>query len=448
MARERSLDGLSPDMRAVAEQIARHEEWCTWRDEGRCNCGGNRRPLAIDRTEDVAPLVVHSLAELRRQRELLEKPPAVTPRLTWKGRATMLSAREKLGGKSTLARSAVSRLSCGDRFLGEPTRPARSLWLGEEHVGDVVRQFVAMGADDTMIDIADVPADGDPMGRVERIARAVAEGEYALVVVDTLAALLAGLKSFDDPALNVEVMTRLVQIARDTDVALLLLAHATKSGTGYRGTTEYGARVDVVVEMERVGERQPRHRKLTVVGRLGTDDFTVIFDDRDYALAERRELPLEMRVRDYITANIGATQRAVEKAVGGRASDVRSAIATLLLNKHIVNQPERKGNKTTHRLYPPGCVPKVDSETLWDASRDAPPGEVGEQPDERGTRRDAPRTHIATHTGSGGASRIHHPKGVNADAPDPDQDAVEPGPSDHAQPVAELVDREDDEPPW
>jgi hypothetical protein len=96
--------------------------------------------LAAPEPPPIAPLEVFSLTELMARPDLMEKPPAVIPRLLYRERATLYAAREKLG-KTTFATAAVAAISRGVPFLDEPTRRAPVLWMTEEHLGDPTRRL-------------------------------------------------------------------------------------------------------------------------------------------------------------------------------------------------------------------------------------------------------------------------------------------------------------------
>lgn len=296
-------------------------------------------------------LELHSLADLLRNPALLEPPPAMIKGLLYRGRATLMAGREKEAGKTTFASAAMAALSCGSLFLGQATEQARVLWLTEEHLGEPTRRFHAMGADAAFIDVATLPHSGSPVERVDQIARAVAGRRYGAVVVDTLSVLMRGMKSHNDSAEVGNLMGPLVQIAHDEDVGLLLSHHANKGSDGeYRGSTEIGGRVDVIVEI--TPGTLAHQRKLSVKGRFGVNTITVSFDGTSYDLADRAELSPDLRIVDYVTQNPGCSRNAVEREVGGNAGQVRAAISRLELAGKIVNRGDQRGA----RYYVPSFI--------------------------------------------------------------------------------------------
>jgi hypothetical protein len=123
--------------------------------------------------------------------DLMEKPPAVIPRVLYRERATLYAAREKLG-KTTFVTAAIATVSRGVQLLDGPTRRAPVLWLTEEHLGNPTRRLVAMGADPEWVHIGMLPFAGSPEERVEPIAATVRDRDFTVLVIDTLSVLMRG----------------------------------------------------------------------------------------------------------------------------------------------------------------------------------------------------------------------------------------------------------------
>lgn len=293
---------------------------------------------------------VLSLRELMERPELLEVPPALIAGMVYRGRATLLAGREKLG-KTTFVAAAVAALARGGTFLGVQRQATRTLWLTEEHMGEPVQRFLRFDAAPDMIDVVRVPHEGTPVERVAWLAEIVATGSYGLVVIDTLAAFTTGVRSRGDSAEMSQVMTPLVDVAHQRDVGLILNAHARKSDGKYAESYELGARVDVIAEMS---EGSLAHqRKIDVRGRFGTTSVTVSFTGTTYDIASRTELSLDVQVLETIVANPGCNQRAIELAVPGRGQVVRDAIRALLAAGRVVN----RGDARSHAYYPAAYAP-------------------------------------------------------------------------------------------
>src|SRR5262249_2250487 len=154
----------------------------------------------------------------------------VAPRLAWRGRTTLLAAREK-AGKSTLATAAAAAVSRGAPWLGDATAGGAVLWVAlEEHLADLVARMTDWAADPECVHVLDALAGRfDGMGALHAEARAIAP---ALVVVDTLSALVDAIGSRPDPGSSTAwtpIMAGLTRIARDTNAAVLIVHHARKS---------------------------------------------------------------------------------------------------------------------------------------------------------------------------------------------------------------------------
>ena len=274
---------------------------------------------------------VMSLTQMVASLTSLDAPKEVLQGLAWRGRASLPFSREK-GGKSTLLAAGASAVTNGNPFLGsEPQSPQRVLWFGlEEHPEDIARRFQEFGADPERLFL--LPWSGNPLRVLEA---AIKEIEPALVVVDTLAAYVeeAAPDSGDASAWKA-VLAPLVRLARDYDVALVILHHATKGASGeYRDSTAIGAEVDMLIEM-REGD-VPGVRMLKPKGRWKLDPYTVIYEEgRDgrppfFRLAEG-DISLDQKVVLYLKANPGASKRAIREGVGGRSKDVDGAVFRLL----------------------------------------------------------------------------------------------------------------------
>ena len=299
------------------------------------------------------PLEIRPLAAYVANPSLMQPPPAIVAGLLYEARVTLLSGREKKAGKSTFAAAMLSAVSRGVPFLGQPTKRKQGLWLAEEALGDVARRFVALGADPEWIDIAALPYAGTPADRVQQIDEAVQGRDYEWIAADTISVLQAGMKSHNDSAEMIALMHPLVQIAREREIALFLLAHANRSGDQeYRGSTEVGARVDVIAALTEGAS--PSQRKLSIKGRFGVDELTIAYDGAGTFSMAGGELPVEMRTLEFIVLNPGALSGEIERGVGGRAVAVREAIKTLTRTGKIDRRLERRGGRAVHAHFPRG----------------------------------------------------------------------------------------------
>ena len=274
---------------------------------------------------------VMSLTQMIEGLPNLDGPEPVVERLAWRGRVSLPWSREKVG-KSTFLSAAVASVTNGAGFLGSKARPPqRVLWyVPEEHPEDAVRRFQEFRADPDRLFL--LPWSRTPLRDLEA---AIQEVEPALVVVDTLAAYVEeAAPDSGDASSWKSLLAPLVRLARNYNVALVILHHATKGASGeYRDSTAIGAEVDMLIEM-REGD-VPGVRMLKPKGRWKVDPYTVMYEEgRDgrppfFRLVEGG-LSVDQKVLLCLKANAGASKRAVREAVGGRSKDVDGAVLRLL----------------------------------------------------------------------------------------------------------------------
>ena len=290
--------------------------------------------------EPIAPqsapqLPYRSLRTLQEDPSLLTAPVPVLSGLAYKGRTTLLSAREKFG-KSTLLRMGAAAVSNGMPFLDGACEQGIVLWCGEENVGDMVRGFSELGANPDNIFILDLRAFGKD--RIDQVSSAITALHPALVVVDTLISLTAGIvqDSSKDSQIT-PIISRIAGLCARLNAACLLSHHATKSGSGYHGSMAYGALVDCVLELKAPGD-DPKSpvRRVSGMGRWPVEDFTLRFSSttRTYALSGAATSPLD-RAISYIRANPGATKSNIAKELGVRSSDLTRLRSDLLASKIV-----------------------------------------------------------------------------------------------------------------
>lgn len=343
---------------------------------------------------------VRSLAEILDDPAALEPPTAVVPRMAWRGRVTLLAAREK-AGKSTIAGAAAAAASSGAAWLGEPTVPGPVLLIAlEEHISDVAARLSHWGADhESTYVVESLATAGEPL---RAIRAAVEHVQPALVVVDTLAALVDHLTARPDPGSATAwtpIMAALTRTARESDAAMLLLHHARKSDGAYRDSTAIGAGVDAILEMMEDGQ-DADVRKIRVRARWRVGDYSVRLIGDKYELASG-ELSLDARVLLRIKAHPGCSLRQLRDGISARAQEVSAAVERLLDRGAIVDlgtsgtgrqlHPAEKGgnhsgnhpgsgeNPSGTRAEPPsgtGAVP--DSKPLVSGSGTTPPADTPE----------------------------------------------------------------------
>jgi len=309
---------------------------------------GQEAPLAA--ADDMATM--RTLADILADPSVLEPPSVVVPRLAWRGRVTLLAAREK-GGKSTLATAAAAAVSRGDRWLGDPTERGSVLWVGlEEHVGDLASRMIEWRAAPERIYVMQSLATvNDPIAEVRAKATQV---RPAMLVVDTLSAMVEATGARPDPGSSTAwtpIMTGLARIARETDAALLLLHHARRSDGSYRDSSAIGAGVDVIIEASEGPDADVRTLKSK--GRWRVGDYTVRLVSGEPTQPARYDLgsgevSVDARVLCHVEAHPGCSMRDVRNAITGRGKEVGAAVHRLIGCSAIVD----RGGRDRMSLHP------------------------------------------------------------------------------------------------
>jgi hypothetical protein len=282
--------------------------------------------------------------------EALAPPAVVVPRLAWRGRVTLLAAREK-DGKSTIATAGAAAVTSGRAFLdGSPTSPAPVLWVAvEEHPHDLAQRCDVFGADPdrfVVLGITDTPLD--------TLRAAVADVRPALVVLDTLATWADRfVEDAHSSAAWTPVMAALTAVARDSDAGVLVLHHARKSDGAYRDSSAIGAGVDALLEMF-PDAQDPAARTLKARARWQVQGFAVRFTGDAFTL-NGGQLSLDAMILSHVGREPGLSLKGLRDAVGGRAAALDRAVSTLLGRGAMRDL----GNGNGHRYYLPEDVPDL-----------------------------------------------------------------------------------------
>jgi AAA domain len=296
---------------------------------------------------DSGQRAARSLAELLVDPGALRSPKAVIPRSAWPGRVSMLAAGEKVG-KTTFACAALGAASRGDAHLGETCAAVPVLYASlptEGHPLDVVRtlaRFRAAGDRTWLI----VEWAGDPL---RQIRRAVTETGSRVVVIDSLAALAlaaGGMPESGDAAVWGRLLAPVLALARETDVAVVLLHHARRSDGRYRDSSAIGASVDAIIEMSEV-EGDPAARRIRTRARWHVPEHTVRLIGDEYVLGGG-EVSLDARILAHVVAHPGASSEGVRAELGARRDDVTAALRRLS-DAHAI---EDRGSRKRREWYP------------------------------------------------------------------------------------------------
>lgn len=293
------------------------------------------------------------LSTLLKDPDLQKRPRMIVPGLAAAGRVTMLAAREKMG-KSTYAAFLGALLSSGGSW-GQQLAQGVVLWIGlEEHKGDAVVRFKAMGADpDHTVIIDELPV----KDRLTQLKAAILQWRPSLIILDSLAAYAQELEDENNAAACTALLTPLVKLIHSTDSALVILHHGNKSNSGYRGSVAIGAAMDMILEMTDDSDTA-NARRITAKGRLKVKSYEVLFDEATEsfsylgevgALAGAAQDPaakrqdVKDRVLQFVRDNPGATKTAARDSVGGNVTVVDQALDALLAGGELRREGKRGG---------------------------------------------------------------------------------------------------------
>jgi len=273
-------------------------------------------------------VVAQSLAQLLKDPDALKPPTAVIPRLAWRGRVTLLTGREKLGGKSTLLTAGAAALTRGARFLDGACEAGSILWVSadQEHPSEIVQRAVRFGADPERFFVL-WPQQPfiDLCASLERL-----NPFPSLLVVDTLASFARGIVT--DPHSSAEwpqVLVPLLRYARKLEMAVAIPHHAKKGeGGGYRDSTAIGALVDMLLELTPDAASAAR-RNVSALGRWPVSGFSIELVGDQYQLVAG-ELSLDARVLAFVQSHQGCSKVDVRSAVGARSEDVDATLGQLI----------------------------------------------------------------------------------------------------------------------
>ncbi len=291
-----------------------------------------------------------TLGELLANPGMLDPPEPVVPRIAYRGHLTLLAAPDK-AGKSTLMAHAATAVARGGIFLGDPTstHTRRVLWVGlEESVKLAVQRFHDLGADPDRITLVKVTYPDlldAAMGHLE--ARPA-----DLVIVDSLqeyARVTTGNAPADgDNGAWGSIVRPLVALARTHDVAVVLLHHVRRSDLQARGAGEILAAADMLLEMARKKDGDPRARQFGGRGRWEVPGFSVLLDDGCYRLHDGSAASVDALTLDHISRHPGCSRNEVCSGVGKNRTTVLAAI-NRLVNAGTVME-EKAGRWPTLRV--------------------------------------------------------------------------------------------------
>lgn len=173
-------------------------------------------------------------------------------------------------GKSTILMQICAKIANGHKVLYAS---------GEESAGQVKMRAVRLGANSETLSFAASTSGND-------IAKTIADGEFELVIVDSIQTL--AINEISSAPGTVSQITNagnlIIQAAKKTDTAVIIVGHVTKEGT-LAGPKVLEHLVDVVLNFE--GDRYGGFKTIRAVkNRFGSTSEAAIFEMTEKGLQE------------------------------------------------------------------------------------------------------------------------------------------------------------------
>jgi hypothetical protein len=200
------------------------------------------------------------------------------------GGTAILAGRPK-GGKSTLAQNLTLAVARGESFLGRATRRGAVLYLALEGArGGWKTTLRKLGASNEDVYFCIERA---PEGALSWLREAITQYQPVLVIVDTMQRLLR-VRDGNDYAEGSNVTDAIIELARESGAALLLLHHSGKTRhqeivDEVMGSTAWAAAVDTVLVLR----RSERYRTIASEQRFGENlpETVLTFDPDSLAVS-------------------------------------------------------------------------------------------------------------------------------------------------------------------
>jgi hypothetical protein len=251
-------------------------------------------------------------------------------------------------GKSFVSLDWSACIATGTPWNGREVAQGPVLYIAGEGVYGLAARLRAWEAHngvtigDQLAIFPNAAQPGDPAVQ-RQLAEAVAERDFALVVIDTLARSSAGVEENSATELGAWLgSVRAATVEAGSATSVLLIHHMTKAGGSARGSGALIGAQDVIYQADGNGsgvtltrtkrkdgplEDEHRFKFLPVGESVVLDPVTdtahaPAYFDPDAIIAEE--------IRAYLLGAPGATQTRIEQSVEGRAADVRRVLGALI----------------------------------------------------------------------------------------------------------------------
>ncbi len=297
--------------------------------------------------------------------DLLSTPPKpvdyLVDRLLLQSGLSVLAAKPKVG-KTTLAEQLALCVGTGEDFLGRSSKQGLVLYFtlenGEELFLEHMRE---MGAKkDVPIEVCEVRVANE----ISALDSAIKAKAPRLVVIDTIAHFTT-VDDFNDYAEISRKLAPLDSLAKKHKTHIMIIHHAKKERgasdmDSVLGSTAITGTVGSILILDKDKEE---NRLIQTIQRRGENipKSVLKFDEqkKQYSIlgtqqVARREV-MQKSILDFLSANPGATEKAIKEGVTGRNEDKGRALRALLSNGEVERAKSQVGRAWTYsvRQLPP-----------------------------------------------------------------------------------------------
>jgi hypothetical protein len=266
--------------------------------------------------------------------------------LMQKGSVNVLAAKPKVG-KSTLARALTMAVARGEAFLGCRCPRKGAVWYlaFEGNKRDIKAAFRQLGA--TEHDAIELFIGRAPESVIARVRKRAIDDQPDLIIIDTMQRFLRA-KSTDDYAEMTLLFDHVIDLAQQSNAALLLLTHNSKIERegldAILGSTAIAGSVDTAILLSRTD----RYRTIKTVQRTGDDLSETILsldeNGRPHLAGSRRLVDQQLLARALYEALEKATHLLKREELLDRV-EARRALKLAALRDLVSGNGGNHGNR-------------------------------------------------------------------------------------------------------
>jgi len=244
------------------------------------------------------------------------------------GSITLEAGRPKVG-KSTTTFGMLDALGRGVPFLGRATRQTASLLLSEERHGTLADKAERLDLPGVHLLMRAEVGDRSWPEVVAEATDYCHANEIGLLVVDVWDKWIGLQGSSENDAGSVLEALGPLEAAAASGLAILIVCHQRKAqgshGEAVRGNNALAGGVDIIVEVERLGDSEPSARVLRASSRYSATPEELVFvrEDEGLVVADREALAFQGdRKRLIAAAETLAAKGEHEPTTGDLANEI------------------------------------------------------------------------------------------------------------------------------